>query len=573
MPSVTLIADTLREIFEYHKDDPKTLHSLITVNRLWCCQAIPLLWRRPFEMAAQDKYHQIIKTYIMCLSDKALSRFMFVGIKLVNFKKPFFNYPTYLQEFDSERFRLALNTWIRMNVIIGTAVDTRSPFNTFCGPIKKLFGPIVKDCYKISPPNIFYKALNKCIEPLIQNYYATHPNFNVIKEVTDLLFSRCNRLKNLKIYLGDEHTLSLAEMNFALLTIKHNALLNLQKFELVIRTPSLNDDNLQDMNDVLTNLFTMMSQYATNIQEMKIQSYTTGLPAKVHASLYKLIESQRTLQSFMSNYFWNASSPSLFTALLNQSHSLTRFRLWGLTHFNNSLILGLLEWNALEVLELMGCPDFPVFANFTKGQLRIRNLYIGNGYGSYPFITTNLIRMINLNLQKLVVEGATPEIIDAVTINCPQLTHLSLCAYQDIFESLPRLLSTLSLLETLILGNQEQFIFTDDTILQFSQSIPPSLCALFLNFNISSQSLRVLLTECSAPLHRLELHQMQNKELELFSILIQYTQDNKYLKELKLYLAHSNSYTDPVSLDVLRNANKYFTIVKQDTTRNSYNLW
>ncbi|CAG8826807.1 31753_t:CDS:1, partial [Racocetra persica] len=75
MPSVTLIADILREIFEYHKDDPKTLHSLINVNRLWCCQAIPLLWRRPFEMAAQDRYHQIIGTYIMCLSDKALSRF------------------------------------------------------------------------------------------------------------------------------------------------------------------------------------------------------------------------------------------------------------------------------------------------------------------------------------------------------------------------------------------------------------------------------------------------------------------------------------------------------------------
>ncbi|CAG8801585.1 19038_t:CDS:1 [Gigaspora margarita] len=570
----TLIADTLREIFEYHKDDPKTLHNLITVNRLWCCQAIPLLWRRPFEMTTQDKYHLIIRTYVMCLSDKALSRFMFVGIKLDDFKKkPFFNYPTYLQNFDSEKFRLALNIWIRMNAIIGTGITKRKPLNTFCKPIKKIFGPIVKDCYKISPQNIFYKALNKCIEPLIQDYYATHPNFSVIKEVTDLLFSRCNRLKNFKVYFGDEHTLSSAEMNFALLTIKHNALLNLQKFELVIRAPSLNIDNLQNMNNTLTNLFTMMSKYATKIQEMTIQSYTTNLPTKVHTSLYRLIESQRTLQSFISNYVWDASSPSIFTALLNQSHSLTQLRLWGLTHFDNSLVLGLLEWNALEVLELMGCPAFPVSADFTKGQLRIRNLYLGNGYCSYPIITTNLIRMINLNLQKLVVEGATPEIIDAVTINCPQLTHLSLCAYQDIFESLPRLLSTLSLLETLILGNREQFIFTDDTILRFSQSIPPSLCALFLNFNISSQSLRVLLTECSAPLHRLELHQIQNKELELFSLLIQYTQNNKSLKELKLYLSpHSRSYTDPVSLDVLKNANKYFTIVRQDT-KHSYSLW
>src|SRR5205814_2683883 len=99
--------------------------------------------------------------------------------------------------------------------------------------------------------------------------------------------------------------------DFTLLTIKHNALLNLQKFELVIRAPSLRNDSLQDMNNVLTKLFTMMSRYATSIQEMKIQSYTTGLPAKVHASLFRLIESQRTLQSFMSNYFWDALNPSL----------------------------------------------------------------------------------------------------------------------------------------------------------------------------------------------------------------------------------------------------------------------
>lgn len=320
----------------------------------------------------------------------------------------------------------------------------------------------------------------------------------------------------------------------------------------------------------------MMSIYATNIQKIKIQSFTTNLSSQVHNSLYRMIESQRSLQSFMSNYFWDSSYPSLFGALFSKSRSLTRLRLWGLTNFDDSLVVGLLEWNALETFELMGCPisflPDNFFDLFSNVQLKIKNVHFGNGYGSYPTITSGLLKMINLNLQKLVVEGVTPEIIEAVRENCPQLTHLSICAYQSIHQTLPRLLSSLSLLETLILGNQEQFLFTSDTLLQFSQSIPSSLCALFLNFSISSLSLKVILKECQASLNILELHQIQNKEYELFSILIQYSKENKNLKELKLYLAHSFRYSENVSPYVIENAKNYLTIVKHDA-RNFYNLW
>ncbi|CAG8469717.1 1841_t:CDS:1 [Acaulospora colombiana] len=521
-------------------------------------------------MAAKERYQMIIQTYAICLSSNAKSRLVYAGIKLVDYPKPFFDYPSYLQNFDSDKFRQALNTWMGMAIMNGNYVD---PLNVFCRPLKRILGPIVKDCYITYPKNIFHKALNKCLEPAIKDYYSQHPRCSVTKEITHLIFSRCNRLKSLKVYVGDEHTLSLVDMDFALLTECHNALLNLQRFELTIRAPSLNEGpNLRENSNILTSLFTMMSIHATNIQEIRMQSYTTGLPTSVHNSLYRMIESQKMLQSFMSNYFWDARESSLFKALLNQSRSLTRLRLWGLTHFDDSLIIGLLEWNALRTFELMGCPVSSLAENFPNGQLKIRNVHVGNGYGSYPFITNGLLKMINLNLQKLVVEGATPEIIEAVTENCPQITHLSICAYQDIFQSLPRLLSALSLLETLILGNQEQYLFTSETLLQFSRSIPPSLCALFLNFNISSQALRILLTECQAKLSILELHQIQNKEYELFSILIQYTKENKNLKDIKLYLAHSYGFTETASPFVLEDARNYLTIVKQKT-RNIYNLW
>ncbi|CAG8433161.1 9562_t:CDS:2 [Diversispora eburnea] len=586
--SIVLTADVLHDIFKFFKNDQKTLYSLVRVNHLWCYQAIPLLWSKPFDMTTQDRYYEIIQTYVTCLPEHIKSHLVYAGIKLstnYSHNQPFFDYPSYLQHFDSDKFNRALNIWLRITLINENYVD---PLLIFCGPLKKILGPIVKDCYIIYPQNILQRTLNKCLEPVIKDYYSKNPKYNLFKEITHLIFSRCNRLKSLLVYVGDEHTLSLVDMDFSLLTRRHNALLSLQKFELTLRTPPSSSHSppssssssspsshshspssphsppssssssspsshshspsSSSKDDILTNLFTMMSTFATNIQEITIQSYTTKLPSQVHSSLYRMIESQKSLQSFMSNYFWDVTYPSLFKALLNQSRSLTKFRLWGLTNIDNSLVIGLLEWDALETFELMGCPISSLpdnfFDSFSNGQLKIKNFFLGNGYGSYPFITNGLLKMINLNLQKLVVEGITPEIVEAVRENCPQLTHLSICAYQSIHQTLPRLLSSLSLLETLILGNQEQFLYTSDTLIQFSQSIPSSLCTLFLNFNISSLSLKVILKECQASLNILELHQIQSKEYELFSILIQYSKENENLKELKLYLANNFRYSE-----------------------------
>ncbi|CAG8703620.1 15433_t:CDS:1, partial [Acaulospora morrowiae] len=249
-----LSSDILHEVFKYFSD-PTTLYSLARVNHLWNYIAIPLLWRQPFEIVTQERYHKIIQTYAICLPDSAKARLVYAGIKLVNHPQPAFDYPKFLQNFDSDKFRQALNLWMEITIMNGLYED---PLNVFCRPFKKVLGPLVKDCYITYPKNIFHRVLNKCLEPAVKDYYSQHPRCSVTKEITHLIFSRCNRLKSLKVYIGDEHTLSLMDMNFALLTERHNALLNLQRFELTIRTPPLHgEQNFQENNDILTNLFTM----------------------------------------------------------------------------------------------------------------------------------------------------------------------------------------------------------------------------------------------------------------------------------------------------------------------------
>ncbi|RGB32792.1 hypothetical protein C1646_205883 [Rhizophagus diaphanus] len=571
LPS-NLSLDSLREILGYFKNDRATLYSLLFVNRLWCKIVVPLLWRQPFDMASLENYDLIIQTYIYCLPEKEKSRFILAGIKLPHHPNPFFDYPTYLKSFDSEKFRQALNSWLKMNV-----VESRfDPLNLLCKPIKMLFGPMAKDHYSVMPRNILYKAVNKCIEPIVQDYCATRPNFDVAKEMTSLLFSECDRLRILKICY-DEDSLPLMEMIDALCMKNVNALCNLQSFELCIRTTMKED--LENDYEILGNLFLTMSRSATNIQHMKIDvPHIHKFPPKVHMALYKLISSQKNLVSYMSNYFWD-SKFSMHSALKNRS--LKRLNLWGLTHFDDSLVQGLLKWSNLETLELVGCPISPIPCELSCNQLNIKNLQLGNGYGNCPYIKTTLLQMCNKNLQKLTIEGVTTEIVEEITQHCPNITHLSLCAYQDISESLPKLISNLRNLKVLTLGHHEKFLFNHSTIEQFVQSIPNSLRSLCLNFNISFDFLKILLENSQTNLYKLELHQSKTYPDDFINFLIDYAKNQT---QIKLYIPPEHSPTpkkksrnsillEVASLNVLKNASKHFNIYYKQDNRNFYNLW
>ncbi|CAI2185369.1 18592_t:CDS:1 [Funneliformis geosporum] len=579
-----LSLNSLREILGYFKNDPTTLYSLLFVNRQWCDIAIQLLWRQPFEFTTQKNYGLIIETYICCLPELEKSRLILTGIKVPKHSKPFYKYSSYLRNFDSDKFHQAFNLWLKTNVIKESGgID---PLNLFCKPLKSLFGPMVSNHYNLTPSNILHKAVNKCLEPIVQEYCSTHPNSNVVKEMQSLLFSEFNRLRNLTLSCGCEGSLPLMEMIDALCMKNLDALIHLQIFELNVQTTTQNQKiDLSTEHDILENLLLTIARNATNIQHMKINvPHEYQFPPRVHIALYTMVASQKKLSSYMSNYYWD-SDFSIHSALIRQSRSLKRLNLWGFTHFDDSLFQGLTKWTNLETLELVGCPgSSPMSCGPTNHRLNIKNLRIGIGYGSCPYIQTTLLQMCNTNLQQLMIEGVTPEILEEIGLHCPNITHLSLCAYQDISKSLPKLISSLDHLKVLTLGHHEKFLFTKSTIRKFIQSIPSSLRFLSLNFNISYDSLKVLLDESQPQFYKLELHQTKTFHDQFINILIDYTITTKNLTQIKLFIPAFNleqtkkmiqlsAPLEVASPGLLKSARKHINICYRHDNRNIYSLW
>ncbi|CAG8526843.1 5060_t:CDS:2 [Cetraspora pellucida] len=96
------------EIFQnIFKDlDTDSLYSVILVNRIWCSNAISILWQNPLEILYQNddsEYFEtnvksVIKTYISCLpkESKLMLSFTDLCIDLLTSSIPTFNYPSFL---------------------------------------------------------------------------------------------------------------------------------------------------------------------------------------------------------------------------------------------------------------------------------------------------------------------------------------------------------------------------------------------------------------------------------------------------------------------------------------------
>ncbi|CAG8552093.1 2933_t:CDS:2 [Diversispora eburnea] len=96
--------DCLRDIFKYLTHQPKSLHSCLLVNRLWCENAVPILWRDPFRYNRTFYYDSnywksITHIILLCLPQESKDIFKSNNIKLpkLSSKPPLFDYVGYCQ--------------------------------------------------------------------------------------------------------------------------------------------------------------------------------------------------------------------------------------------------------------------------------------------------------------------------------------------------------------------------------------------------------------------------------------------------------------------------------------------
>ncbi|CAG8744202.1 15051_t:CDS:1, partial [Acaulospora colombiana] len=97
-------------------DDLETLHSAILVSRQWCQNIMPILWKRPFTIKAENlslsRLSKIIPVYLKLLSEDIVSvefkeRFFYFFNEEI--KKPIFNYSSFLRELDIKKLYDAIS--------------------------------------------------------------------------------------------------------------------------------------------------------------------------------------------------------------------------------------------------------------------------------------------------------------------------------------------------------------------------------------------------------------------------------------------------------------------------------
>ncbi|CAI2169183.1 6163_t:CDS:2 [Funneliformis geosporum] len=441
---------------------------------------------------------------------------------LLNFQQPLFIYPEYLQNLDLKNFNDALRVW--------------------------------------------HKKHDKSFDDSI-------PDFTISKVLVDFIFEKCSSISQLNVHIWDKWNIPLSEMNFDLLFKRkneRNVLFNLKDFKFTFLAKE-RSEGLPDSHQIIVNLFNTMERKSNNIQSMEITFRLHKPPEHVDRVIGNLIKKQKNLKTFKTNEYWDSKNPIIYNVLMNKNNSLTYLNLINLTYFHESLIDGLLECKNLETLELSRCPEMPshYLNSPSNNNLSIKYLkfFYSTSFQIFEESFITLLQMCNINLRKLVIKGVTGEIMDAINLNNSQLTHLSLCAHQQIFDP-PQTLSSLTNLTHLKLGSHQSVIFAVRTLPYFINSLPPSLRHLYFNFEMSPSALILFLDKCKIPLKSIEFHQVVVKDNNVIDAMINYKKSNQEIcEEIRLFIKQ-HFY---LRLEEVR---EYINVIMDaSNTQQNYDLW
>ncbi|CAG8479627.1 10218_t:CDS:2 [Scutellospora calospora] len=114
--ALSLPNESLQEIFSYIQYDKKALHSCLFINRNWCCNIIPFLWKQPFHFWKDndEPSPKLTRVYLQFLSNQSRERLSTKPLLVLPraSKQPIFHYPTYLQNLDTEKLYQASRRWL-----------------------------------------------------------------------------------------------------------------------------------------------------------------------------------------------------------------------------------------------------------------------------------------------------------------------------------------------------------------------------------------------------------------------------------------------------------------------------
>ncbi|CAG8463991.1 3400_t:CDS:2, partial [Funneliformis caledonium] len=267
--------------------DTKTLYSCLFVNRTWCMNIIPFIWKKPFKIS--KNIEKLVPIFFSFLNDETKE---FLQVQNQNLDIPYtllFDYPCYIKEMHFGSINYSIEKWIDENRIIR---------------------PTLCDDYFTKNESSY--------------------NYNFIRFVSKV--NKSERIEILKLCEhGNEY--------------QYNSIKILFYQSLLFSTPKIENrlKNLQKLicmeNWFREEIFIKLSNISNNIKYIHVDIDVYNPTLKDKESFTKLIKSQNNLEKIIiSCYNTQNYIDEFMKALINHTHSLKSINLeFGKIKENNSL--------------------------------------------------------------------------------------------------------------------------------------------------------------------------------------------------------------------------------------------
>ncbi|CAG8508430.1 3505_t:CDS:2 [Funneliformis mosseae] len=136
--------ECLQTIFKLLKDDKKSLHSCLFVNKYWCSCVVPTLWSRPFELVSRPS-GRLIETYTNFFNEKSKELLSSHHIIIKPTSKPIvFDYPRFIRSIRYHNVYDFSSVWLHEAVCRGqqkhsSSFDRTNILRAFSKELIKLF--------------------------------------------------------------------------------------------------------------------------------------------------------------------------------------------------------------------------------------------------------------------------------------------------------------------------------------------------------------------------------------------------------------------------------------------------
>ncbi|CAG8447013.1 2402_t:CDS:2 [Diversispora eburnea] len=329
--------------------------------------------------------------------------------------------------------------------------------------------------------------------------------------ICNLIFNSCNYLRGLTYHWKEEfNTIKL--LDYTKFSRFHQVIYNLRIFKF---------DYCCFPTPVTRNLLSTISKFNNNIQYLLINTdYYVG--SELMKIILQFIKSQKRIKVLSINVCLNldVDPEILYQSIQFHSNTLTHLKLDAMNEFEQLLKL-LVTCKNLITLEILGfdpemipyLDELPIIP-----QINIKNLYClpimnrnqkGNSSEIQLFSIIYLLKMTNFNLKSFTyLANCTPNLMNIIKYKCSNITHLTfLLSEEKNILDLCDLLMNLPNLEHLSLKiSSSDLEISDKFIIQkLAISIPYTLNTLGIYFFLTTECLKILLTNCKSVIRVLTL--------------------------------------------------------------------